>query len=342
MRQSKSPLSASSAANTPPNTVAATSFLSVSQSNSARAMATVVFGINAFDQSALIAAAAQQQAFGCELPLLAGDCQVENWHVGDQPVERGQIGAVHWACGGGFLFVGLTLDCGSADDITALAKLAYEQLLALVAESASPHLLRCWNYVPNINGGMEKGNADHEVYKRFCTGRLRAFEQAGLQSADFPAASAVGHSGDSLTIHLLASQTPGCHLANTKQVDAFSYPRQYGISSPSFARATLWQQGDDTVLLVSGTASIVGHESLHIGDLGAQVQVTFENISHLLNQANKRCQQVRFVRVYLRHEEHLAEAKALVEREYQQAEVVYLLADICRSELLVEIECFCA
>ena len=247
----------------------------------------------------------------------------------------------HHFDGGGFLWLGVSLACDTDADICAVTDSAYEQLLAVMAQSDAPYMLRCWNYVPHINTGMELGDSDNEIYKRFCTGRLQAFSRAGLQGEDFPAASAVGHGQPSLTVHILACRTPGKHFGNAKQVDAFAYPRQYGVSSPSFARATAWANGAQSLLFVSGTASIVGHESRCQGDLSGQLAITLDNIQTLLEQAQKKADQVSLMRVYLRHKNDLETTAKTVASRYPNAQVIYLLADICRAELLVEIECIC-
>ncbi len=350
MHQSKLPtfvstFSSTTASASPPK-LPSCAKLRVSQQSDANALAEVIFTSSRTtsdpSSNSVVAAVVQGQSFGCELTALTECSQLESWQIDGATVERGYIGQVYWAAVGPLLWLGLTLACDEQADITRVTESVYRQLLAVVAESDARHLLRCWNYVPRINSGMEQGDGDNEIYKRFCTGRLQAFEQAGLKGADFPAASAVGHNRPSLTVHILASSAPGQHLGNAKQVDAFAYPRQYGISSPSFARATLWAWEQQSLLFVSGTASIIGHKSYHQGDLDRQLATTVDNIQTLLSQSDKTAAGVQFVRVYLRFAEDREAAAKAVTSAYPNAEVVYLLADICRAELLVEIECVCA
>ena len=52
-----------------------------------------------------------------------------------------------------------------------------------------------------------------------------------------------------------------------------------------FARAALVPNGRGAQLLVSGTASIVGHESLHLGDPEAQLEETARNFEALVESA---------------------------------------------------------
>src|SRR5213082_3849534 len=55
----------------------------------------------------------------------------------------------------------------------------------------------------------------------------------------------------------------------------------YGSHSPLFSRATLLRQSGGLALFISGTASIVGHTSLHVGDTVAQTRETLANIEAL-------------------------------------------------------------
>jgi enamine deaminase RidA (YjgF/YER057c/UK114 family) len=98
-------------------------------------------------------------------------------------------------------------------------------------------------------------------------------------------------------------------------------------------------------LLVSGTASIIGHESVHADDVAAQTRETIANINILITEANRLSGRhyystdVLAYKVYVRKPEHLstiaAEFRAAVG---YRATVTYLHADVCRRDLLVEIE----
>ena len=74
-------------------------------------------------------------------------------------------------------------------------------------------------------------------------------------------------------------------IENPRQLSASLYPPRYGLRSPMFARAALVPNGRGAQLLVSGTASIVGHESLHIGDPERQLEETARNFEALVETA---------------------------------------------------------
>ena len=137
---------------------------------------------------------------------------------------------------------------------------------------------------------------------------------------------------------------PARALENPRQVSAYDYPRQYGPAAPSFSRAMLTP---DPLLLVSGTASIVGHASVHPGDVAAQLEETLANLDSLLRHARARTGfgsaqlgPASLVKVYLRSAARCrCRSRArLRERLGQDVPFLILAADICRSELLLEIE----
>jgi len=201
----------------------------------------------------------------------------------------------------------------------------------------SRHKRYFWNNLPSIN----LGDGDEEIYKLFCTGRLNGFHKNNIAQQNFPAASAVGHYKDDLLIYVLASKNKAENHKNLLQVEAFQYPRQYGKTSPSFARASSITSNDKTLFFISGTASILGHETLHEGDLLKQIDVTEKNITHLLEQTNKTTDNIQTMKVYIRHPEDLAATQEKLDNLFPRAEKIYLHADICRSDLLIEIECYC-
>lgn len=99
------------------------------------------------------------------------------------------------------------------------------------------------------------------------------------------------------------------------------------------------------MLFISGTASIVGHQTLHHGDVAAQTRECLHNIAAIVAEANRQAPDAGFrldqlaYKVYFRHPENLA----TVRREMAQfigapVSAVFLQADVCRAELLVEIE----
>jgi chorismate lyase/3-hydroxybenzoate synthase len=171
-------------------------------------------------------------------------------------------------------------------------------------------------------------------------GRERGLAAAGIAPAHYPAATAVGSAAPGLLVYLLAALSPGQPAENPRQVSAYRYPARYGPRPPSFARGLAWPAAGGGRFFVSGTASVVGHRSLHPGQLGPQLGETLVNLESLLQGA--RVGPPSFLKVFLRQPVHLAQAgEALRDWAPAGIPILYLSAQICREELEIEIEGLC-
>lgn len=282
------------------------------------------------------------------MPLLAGGPHIELW-TSPQPVVTQRIGPLTFARNRDALFGCFAAESPS-DFSTFEARIqeAYARLLTLVEAEGYPHLWRLWNYFPGI--GDRHGALDR--YMVFCRGRHQALEAhyGGRFSGRLPAASAVGTRHGGIVIYFLAGRVPGRHRENPRQTSAYCYPPQYGPKSPSFARATLLRSGGSDTLYISGTASIVGHESRHPGDAAAQLEETLVNITALIESAATE-ENAQFaglhslsqLKVYVHRREDLALIRARLDSVLRPGTpCLYLEADVCRPELLLEIEAIAA
>lgn len=276
-------------------------------------------------------------------PVLDQGYQREVWRCSG-PIESGRLNDCQWTASDQHLFAGIYISAQkNAEDYKLAAQAAYLQLLQSTRTLGFNYLYKVWNYLPALN----KGEGDLEHYKQFCLGRHEAFTQAGFHKAMFPSACALGNKNDTSVIYLLAGKQPGTHFENPLQTAAYNYPRQYGPRSPSFARATMAHFGTDTKLILSGTASVIGHESRHAEDFDKQLLATTDNIEalleHIKNQAGlARVPMVELLKVYLRNPQDLPVAQSKLAAHFgESTPTVFLHADICRSELLVEIEGIC-
>jgi chorismate lyase/3-hydroxybenzoate synthase len=238
----------------------------------------------------------------------------------------------------------------SIPDINALGKQdleravadAYTRLLRGL-DPNRPHPLRIWNYLPRIVDPDQDGL---DRYMRFNVGRYQAFKAFFGDAADFgkvvPAASAVGHRGDELVIYALASRTAGRPIANPRQRPPYHYSKRFGPLPPCFARAMLIEHERQKLLMIGGTASVRGENSVHVGDLVRQLEETARNLSALLAAAFKtdgKLSHLSRLRVYYVTSRDLTDIQASVSQWFcapQPAE--WLQADLCRPDLLVEIE----
>ena len=269
-----------------------------------------------------------------------GTAPLEVWRT-RSPVSHGRAGEIAWSTDGQLSFGAIEVDEREIG-IEAAAALAYSQLIAFVEASDTPRLLRIWNYLDAIT----LGDGDTERYRQFCVGRARGL--GDFDASRLPAATAIGRCDDErvVQIYWLSARESGTPVENPRQVSAYHYPRQYGRQSPSFARAMLPPPGGDMPLLLSGTASVVGHASQHEGELLAQIEETFVNFDALLEAARARAPGLpaQFgpgtrLKVYVRDRADLPlVAQALDQRFGDRVPRVLLHAAICRRELSMEID----
>ena len=219
---------------------------------------------------------------------------------------------------------------------------AYREIFSVLDSVGYGHLLRVWNYLPEIN----VDTFGTERYWQFNKARRDALIACGRGvTGNVPAACALGSAiGSPLVIYFLASKAAPIAIENPRQISACAYPPQYG-PRPVFARASVLQQSSATMLFISGTASIVGHETYHVGNVAAQTRESLINIEALLGEANRVAGAARFAlgelayKVYVRHSKDFPVIQGQLSAAVgSSAQIVYLKADICRHDLLVEIE----
>jgi len=246
---------------------------------------------------------------------------------------------IAWASDGDYAFGAIEVDEAAHGGIELATEFAYRRLVEAIASSNTPHALRLWNYLDAIN----LGEGDAERYRRFCVGRAAGLAAHGFVDA-YPAATGIGVRDGRrvLQIYWLAARRAGTALENPRQISAWRYPRQYGIKAPTFARAMRAPTQAAQVYL-SGTAAIVGHLSHHRDDLVKQLDETLANIDSVLAAAKvapaARLGAGSTLKIYVRHPEDVATAHThLREKLPAQIPLLFLLGDICRSELLIEID----
>lgn len=231
---------------------------------------------------------------------------------------------------------------------------AYSQIFALLEQLNYPHVFRFWNYIADIN----ESNDELERYRQFNLGRHHAFLTYNRDvTGNVPAACALGFKQSPLSqsqfnqpqktlcIAFLAGREQPIAIENPRQMSAYQYPQQYGPVSPTFSRASLVKLKQSELLLVSGTASIVGHATQHASDAVIQAREALINIEAILEQANRLTGTSGYsldslhYRVYMRHAAHMTDIENELKRFIgRKPKAEYLQADICRRDLLIEIE----
>lgn len=273
------------------------------------------------------------------LPQIGTQPVAEVWRS-RLPVEHGWSDGFGYAHNGEVLFGQLRLEQHDIADLDRATTRAYMHIDLLLRRLGYPCWLRMWNFVSHIN----RGEGDAERYRQFSQGRHNALALKPGFEARLPAATAIGTHDDGMTVYFLAAREPGEQVENPRQISAFHYPAAYGPKSPSFSRGNLKHWADSVHLFVSGTASVVGYQSVHPGDLLGQLDETWRNFDALLRQAASLEPaagpfRAAGLKIFIRPGEH---APALLPRARQlfgdDVPLLCLAGDICRRDLLLEIE----
>jgi chorismate lyase / 3-hydroxybenzoate synthase len=274
------------------------------------------------------------------------------------PQVRADALEVRLARGGEFSRVAVVLPGVRSMDILTFQEAVAEGYRAIFDQLAAietKHPLRFWNFVPDIHADLGAGL---DRYMAFNTGRFSAYAAwcGGRDAIGRAVAtgSAVGVTGDRLEIHCLAGRLPGTPVENPRQTPAYRYSRHFGPLPPCFSRATALAERlpGGGRLLVGGTASIRGEDSLHAGNLVLQTQETLANLASLVRSACEpgSCDErslplapwlsrFRELRVYLPQPEHGGRVLDMVSPHFTAvARIEVLQAALCRAELLVELE----
>jgi chorismate lyase/3-hydroxybenzoate synthase len=234
--------------------------------------------------------------------------------------------------------------------LTDATRATYTAIVEQLRTLRACHPVRFWNFIPRIHDPLGETVDRYMVfnagrYAGLCGATCRAEPVGGgPRPVVIPTATGVGHNGRDLVIHALGLAATGTPVENPRQIPAYRYSQRYGPLPPCFARATaaVLPGEDRPVLLVGGTASIVGEDSRHSGDVELQFHETCQNLQTLVGAWHPAAHAdwsafFRHVRVYAPAD--TAAIGDLVRRKFQPVtEVEVVRADLCRREFLVEIE----
>jgi enamine deaminase RidA (YjgF/YER057c/UK114 family) len=301
--------------------------------------------------------------FVAQPPCCGAALTVEAWAIGGEGVQVEQFGSralavsydgVRWVYSAGHK-PAPGLQGVYAQTLDALGQM--NQALGK-ADSGFQHVVRTWLYLGGITereGGLQRyqelNRARSDFYEHIRFGVAGA--QASPEHRVYPASTGIGMIGDGLAASCLTLQTARqdlflVPLENPQQTPAYVYNRIYSQQSPKFSRAMALGLGNYVTTWISGTASIVDSESRHLGDLEMQTEQTIENIERLIAAENfarhgiagagAGLKDFAKIRVYLKRAQDLAKCRAVCERRFGSVPALYVSADVCRPELLVEIE----
>jgi hypothetical protein len=211
-------------------------------------------------------------------------------------------------------------------------------------------IVRQWNYLEDIVG-FEGGN---QKYQEFNDVRSE-FYGKNFDKTGYPAATGIGMNRGGIIVEFVAVKSDIVKTSpvdNPEQIAAHHYSNNVLVggerklkTTPKFERARYLELFNKKLIFISGTASIKGENTLGVGDPVKQTEITIENITKLYtsdilkNFSNEKLQpKYGHARVYVKNRKDFAAIKKTFKAYYGKLPVVYIIADICRPDLLVEIE----
>lgn len=214
------------------------------------------------------------------------------------------------------------------------------------------NIVRQWNFIENITTISPKG----QNYQQFNDSRSRFYAKTEWANG-YPAATGIGTTCGGVSVivdALLDSSARSQAIDNPLQISAHAYSQRVLIdsdtnrqkSTPKFERARRVEWNNNPMIYVSGTAAIRGEESCSATDIEQQINLTMDNIdcliseNNILNQTGKSAEKYKnsMLRIYLKRRSNWPIVKQWIADNCHNIEILCVEADICREELLIEIE----
>lgn len=233
------------------------------------------------------------------------------------------------------------LGADASGDTTARSQAAFAEMEAILAAEGLGfgHVVRQWNYIERF---LDLCAGGRQPYQDFNDVRTERYDRDEFPNG-YPAATGIGQATGGVVIEFVAVDAPAdvevAPVTNPRQIDAHRYSECVLVGDasektpPKFERAKRVRHGDAETVFVSGTASIIGEESVAVGDVAAQTKTTLENIRILSDS----CPLVS-LRAYVKHANDIETVREVCQASWPSCDALYVVADVCREELLVEIE----
>ena len=233
---------------------------------------------------------------------------------------------------------GMNRDGTFSDSRSKQAEKMYEnaaRALETVGLSVS-NIVRTWIYIADIL----------DWYDGFNRARSHTFRRFGLiKSAElpiFPASTGIqGRSTQGACLmDVLAVDCTDQSEANIHQIQKTDRQPEANSYGSAFSRGLVLAVGERKTIHVSGTASIDRDgRTQHIGDPKGQTREVFRNITALLEEHGASLDDLRMATVFVKNEAAYSAYERVRNRlGLTDFPSVCVIADVCRPDLLVEIE----
>lgn len=264
-------------------------------------------------------------------------------------VESGTVKEVYAAGLGSVMEQHATRDAGT---------MAFNQMISILGleKMSMNDVVRQWNYIGEILS-IDNQYQNYQIFNE-----LRSeFYTAYRTIKSFPAATGIGMRLGGVIMDFnavrLGERAAVFPVTNPHQINAYEYGQNVlrGLpekgkkqkNPPQFERALLLFRNGYGTLFISGTASIRGQETIGEGDIKTQTLITIDNIKQLadVNRVSRLINDRRiykidylFLRTYIRNKSDFGIVKEICNKHFPGVPAIYIQADICRDDLLVEIE----
>ena len=266
-------------------------------------------------------------------------------------ISKGENGAVIFEKQGSKILIGNVQSFKNSDCRTN-AEHAFSQLSQIfsVVEFPVNSIVRQWNYIENILGF----DAQEQRYQAFNNVRSSFYGDAFLTTG-YPAATGIGMNQGGVIIEFIAIQSDELvtyPIDNPEQISAHAYSEKVLVgeqcvlkTTPKFERARYLELFGKKIIFISGTASIRGEHTVGVGNPAEQTEITISNISQLYSKkvlgkisSGDLNPKYGHARVYIKDRKDYNAIRRTFKTHFGNLPVVYIIADICRTDLLVEIE----
>lgn len=268
-------------------------------------------------------------------PLDGSKCAL--WVYLQQDMEVTDLGSGYHAVKHGHyshIWRGSAAEPGTSSYITTINMLAdYSDFLSQRGSSVAGNCMRTWFFVRDVDVN----------YKGMVNARNESFATLSLtKDTHFIASTGIcGTSPDpeapvQLDTYAVEGLAP-CQVTYINAPSHLNNTYEYGVA---FERATAIDYGDRRHLLISGTASIDNKgKVVNEGDICGQTRRMLENIKALLVAGQCTWQDVTHAIIYLRDMADYLTVREIIDKACPRLPAVIVLAPVCRSGWLVEMEC---
>jgi len=253
---------------------------------------------------------------------------------------------------------------GSADateNILLQSDIAFGQLQCILKTENMEFsdIVRQWNYIEQITEITDENKSPSQHYQVFNDVRTKYYHLSRFKRG-FPAATGIGTDFGGISIDFIAAKFKNeesvIAVKSPVQLDAYNYSQEvlaennsmcdFCRTTPKFERAKIISTPESKWIFVSGTAAISGQASSNQQSAELQTEMTIQNILNLISVENIEKHGIsgvkktsfNYFRVYVKYKNDIQQVKDVCLKYFPQVPILYVVADICRPELLVEIE----